>query len=142
MICEKNHLIFTSWDLPRIFICLPCVDIRCTVPLITVKTSFYAGSRKFPMAADTVTSSVSLSSKGAMAGSYRTCEANVAGENSSFIFTVCVKSVPLYHLKLAYLVLHMAAKQFFEPTSKNGEISRLNWSLLIELFEISLIHYI
>ena len=27
----------------------------------------------------------------------RTCEANAAGENNSFIFTVCVKSVPLYH---------------------------------------------
>ena len=31
----------------------------------------------------------------------RTCEANPAGKNSSFIFTVCVKSVPLYHFKLA-----------------------------------------
>ena len=38
----------------------------------------------------------------------RTCEANPAGENNSFIFTVCVKSV------LAYLVLHMAVKEFFE----------------------------
>ena len=44
----------------------------------------------------------------------RTCEANPAGENSSFIFTVCVKSVPLYHFKLAYVVLHMAVKEFFE----------------------------
>ena len=26
-----------------------------------------------------------------------TCEANPAGEDSSFIFTFCVKSVPLYH---------------------------------------------
>ena len=30
----------------------------------------------------------------------RTCEANEAGENSSFIFTVSVKSVPLYNLSL------------------------------------------
>ena len=44
----------------------------------------------------------------------RTCEANVAGENSSFIFTVCVKSVPLYHFKLACVVLHMAGKDFLE----------------------------
>ena len=36
------------------------------------------------------------------------------GENSSFIFTVCVKSVSLYHFKLAYVVLHMAVKEFFE----------------------------
>ena len=43
----------------------------------------------------------------------RTCEAHPMGENSSFIFTVCVKSVPLYHFKLAYLVLHMAVKEFF-----------------------------
>ena len=31
----------------------------------------------------------------------RTCEANPASEKSSFIFTVCVKSVPLYHSRLA-----------------------------------------
>ena len=43
-----------------------------------------------------------------------TCEANRAGENSSFIFTVCVKSVPCYHFKLAYVVLQMAVKEFFE----------------------------
>ena len=40
----------------------------------------------------------------------RTCEANATVENSSFIFTVCVKSVPLYHFKLAYVVLRMAVK--------------------------------
>ena len=38
----------------------------------------------------------------------RTCEANPAGENSLFIFTVCVKSVPLYNFKLCYVVLHRA----------------------------------
>ena len=43
-----------------------------------------------------------------------TCEANPAGENSSFIFTVCVKSVPLNHFKLAYIVLLMAVKEFFK----------------------------
>ena len=32
------------------------------------------------------------------------CEANPAGKNSSFIFTVCVKSVPFYHFKLAFVV--------------------------------------
>ena len=44
----------------------------------------------------------------------RTCQVNPVGENSSFIFAVCVKSVPLYHFKLDYLVLHMTAKEFFE----------------------------
>ena len=44
----------------------------------------------------------------------RTCEVNAACENSSFIFTVCVKSVPRYHFKLAYVVLQMAVKEFFE----------------------------
>ena len=44
----------------------------------------------------------------------KTCEANAASENSSLIFAACVKSVPLYHLKLAYVVLHMAVKEFFE----------------------------
>ena len=43
----------------------------------------------------------------------RTCEANAVGESSSFFFTVCVKSVPLYHFKLDYLVLHMTVKEFF-----------------------------
>ena len=41
----------------------------------------------------------------------RTCEANPAGENSSFISTACVKSVALYHFKLEYVVLHMAVKE-------------------------------
>ena len=40
--------------------------------------------------------------------------ANAAGEDSSFTFTVCVKSVPLDHFKLAYVILHMAVKEFFE----------------------------
>ena len=44
----------------------------------------------------------------------RTNEANAVGENSSFIVTVCVKSVPIYHFKLAYVVLHMAVKEVFE----------------------------
>ena len=44
---------------------------------------------------------------------YRTCEANPAGENSSLIFTVCVKSVPFYYSKLAYVVPDMAVKEFF-----------------------------
>ena len=64
----------------------------------------------------------------------RTCEADAADENSSFIFTVYVKSVSLYYFKLAYVVLHMAVKEVFDPPSKMGEISRLNWFLLIESF--------
>ena len=66
----------------------------------------------------------------------RTCEANAAGENSSFIFTVCFKSVPRCHLKLACEVLQMAAKEFSKPTSrsKNGEIGRFNRPLFIESF--------
>ena len=44
----------------------------------------------------------------------RTCEANLVGENCSFIFTVSVKSVSLYHFKLAYVMLQMAVKEFFE----------------------------
>ena len=56
----------------------------------------------------------------------RTCEANPAGENSSFIFSVCIKSVPLYHSKIACVVLHTAVKNFSEPTSRNGEIGCFN----------------
>ena len=44
----------------------------------------------------------------------RTCEANPVGENSSFTFTACVKSVPLHHFKLAYVASHMAVKEVFE----------------------------
>ena len=42
------------------------------------------------------------------------CEANAAGENSASVLTVGVKSVPPYHFKLAYVVLQMAIKEFFE----------------------------
>ena len=52
-----------------------------------------------------------------------TCEANPEGENRSFIFILCVKSVRLYQFKLAYVVLHMA---FSKPSSKNGEILHFN----------------
>ena len=45
---------------------------------------------------------------------------NQVGENSSFIFTVCVISVPRYHLKLAYVVLQMAVKEFFETHFLKG----------------------
>ena len=38
------------------------------------------------------------------------------------------KSVPLYPFKLTYVVVHMAVKEFSEPTSKNREVGRLNWS--------------
>ena len=32
-----------------------------------------------------------------------------------------------YHFKLAYVILHMAVKEFFEkPTSEHGEIDRFN----------------
>ena len=53
----------------------------------------------------------------------RTCEANPAGENSSFIFTVGVKSVPLYHFMLAYVVLHTAVKEFFESHFCNVSVN-------------------
>ena len=43
----------------------------------------------------------------------KTFEDNLGGENSSFVFSVCIKSVPLYHFKLAYVVLHMAVKEIF-----------------------------
>ena len=44
----------------------------------------------------------------------RTSGANAASENSLFIVTVCVKSVPIYHSKLAYVVPDMAVKEFLE----------------------------
>ena len=44
----------------------------------------------------------------------RNCEVNAASEISSFILTVCVKSVSRYHFKLAYVVLQVPVKEFFE----------------------------
>ena len=41
------------------------------------------------------------------------CKANPEDKNSSVIFTISVKSVLLYNFKLAYVVLHMAVKEFF-----------------------------
>ena len=43
----------------------------------------------------------------------RTCEANAAGENSSFIFTVS-NQFRVIIFKLAYEVVKMAVKEFFE----------------------------
>ena len=51
---------------------------------------------------------------GAPSATERTSEANPEDENRSFIFTVCVKSFPLYHFKLAYIVPRIAVKEFFE----------------------------
>ena len=48
--------------------------------------------------------------------------ANQAGENNSFIFTVCVKSVPLYHFKLAYVTLQMVVKEVFKTPLPKMEI--------------------
>ena len=63
----------------------------------------------------------------------RTCEANPAGENSSFIFTIRVKSVPLYHFKLAYVVLHVAVKEFFRsPLLKMRKYSVLILRVLFD----------
>ena len=42
------------------------------------------------------------------------------------IFTVCVRSVLLYHFKVVYVVLHMVVKEFLKSTSKNGEIGCFN----------------
>ena len=39
------------------------------------------------------------------------CKASPGGENSSFIFTACVKSVPVYHFKLPCVVLRTAVKK-------------------------------
>ena len=56
----------------------------------------------------------------------RTCDSDPAGENSSVFFTVCVKSVPLCHFKLAYVVLHVVAKEFFETDFSKWGIYRFN----------------
>ena len=44
----------------------------------------------------------------------RTCEVNTMGENSLFIFTCYVKTVPVYDLKLVLVVLHPSVTEFFK----------------------------
>ena len=58
--------------------------------------------------------------------SRRTCEANAAGEIAHSFLQSCVKSVPLYNLKLAYVDLHTAVEEFSKTTSKNGETGHFN----------------
>ena len=40
----------------------------------------------------------------------------------------------LFHLIILSLLVHMTVKEFFETTSKNGDIGHFNRSLLIEAF--------
>ena len=44
----------------------------------------------------------------------RTCEVDKMGENSSFIFTCYVKTIPVYSFKLVWVVLHPSVKDFFK----------------------------
>ena len=55
----------------------------------------------------------------------RTCETNAAGQNSSFIFTVWVRSVPLYHFILLSEFHTWMSNNFLKLTSKIGEIGCL-----------------
>ena len=43
-----------------------------------------------------------------------TCQVNAMGENSSFIFTCYVKTVPVYNFKLGWVVPHPSVKEFFK----------------------------
>ena len=47
-------------------------------------------------------------------------------KNSSFIFTLGVRSVPHYHFKLAYVILQMAVKKFSKLTFKKGDMGHFN----------------
>ena len=59
----------------------------------------------------------------------RTCEANVAGKNSSFNFIACVKSVPFYHVKLISPFLEQGFEKFFDSHMKNymGKLKIIKW---------------
>ena len=59
------------------------------------------------------------------------CEANPAGKNSSFIFTVCVKSVPFYHFKLAFVVTD-TVQYGFQKIFKNPLLKWRNRLFLID----------
>ena len=53
-------------------------------------------------------------------------------------FSVCVKSAPLFHFKLAYVVLHMAVKEFIEIRIQQSRNRSFYQSLLIESFWLTL----
>ena len=44
------------------------------------------------------------------------------GENTSFVFTLCAKSVPVYHFKLAYVVLHTAVNELFPHAALASQV--------------------
>ena len=54
----------------------------------------------------------------------RACDANLAGENNSFIFTFNVQTVPPYHFQLVFVVLHLTVKEFFVTQSQNWRNGR------------------
>ena len=49
---------------------------------------------------------------------FKTCEASAADENSSFIFTVRFKSVPLYHFKIVLCTTYGFQRIFPNPLLK------------------------
>ena len=53
----------------------------------------------------------------------RTCEVNRMGENSSFIFTCCVKTVPVYDFKLVWAVLDPSFKEYFKPLTDKSKLA-------------------
>ena len=56
----------------------------------------------------------------------------------SFKQSTSVKSVPLFHFKLAHVVLHMTVKEFFEIRLQQSRNRSFYQSLLIESFWLSL----
>ena len=55
---------------------------------------------------------------------------NPAGENSSFIFTVCIKAVPLYRFKFAYA----GSKYVYQGIFRNPLLEMEKWTVLIDLY--------
>ena len=51
----------------------------------------------------------------------RTCEVNRMGENSSFIVTRCIETVPVYDFKLVWVVLHAS---IFQRIFQNDLLTR------------------
>ena len=61
----------------------------------------------------------------------RTCEVNTMGENSSFIFTCYVKTVPGDDFKFVWIVVHPTVNEFFKTIY---EQEQNDYGLFIESF--------
>ena len=70
----------------------------------------------------------------------RTCEVNRMDENRSFTLTCYVKTVPVYDLKLVWVVLHRSVKVFFKTIHQQDQNDDVLFIVILGDLEISFIY--